>query len=105
MIKMGQIWNTHDSLASEQDHHDHDGNSHDEGSISEIFKDKPIIERAPDKMIDYFENYILIAFRHTLITINVTNLEIDENDIDHERPITIVGIKSSQINSFDLDGK
>lgn len=37
----------------------------DEGpSITQIFKNKPFIERAPDKMLDYLNGYILLAYQN-----------------------------------------
>ena len=47
-----------------------------------MFKNK-IIMRGPDKMMDYIENYILIAYRYMIITIALHDAHVDgESPID-----------------------
>lgn len=39
-------------------------------SVSQMFKNK-IIQRAPDKMIDYLNGYILLSFRNHIVYLDV----------------------------------
>ena len=39
-------------------------------SVSQIFKNK-IIQRAPDKMIDYLDGYILLSYRYHIVYLDV----------------------------------
>ena len=60
-------------------------------SISKLFKNK-LIERAPNKMIDYFDGYIMLAYRNVLFY-----LKIDKNKIDKTEPSNQV----EEINAQD----
>ena len=42
-----------------------------------MFKDE-IIKRAPDKMIDYLQGYIMVAYRNSIIYLNVSQYGIDD---------------------------
>ena len=45
---------------------------------------KQIIERAPDRMLDFSYNHVLLAYRHNLIYINVKDTGICENESVNE---------------------
>ena len=67
-----------------QDHiHSYDAQDQDllpkTKSVTEKLKE-PIIVRTPDKMIDYLNGYILLAYRDLIVYINVTDINIDEKD-------------------------
>ena len=50
-------------------------------SVSQIFKER-IIRRAPDKMIEYLQDHILLAYRNSIIYIDLSRYEIcGGNDI------------------------
>ena len=48
-------------------------------SVYEIFRDNLIV-RAPDKMIDYFDGYIMLAFRNVIFYVRVDGDRIDQTD-------------------------
>ena len=49
-------------------------------NVSELFA-KDIIKRAPDKMIDIIDNHILLAYRNSIIYLDVSQYGIDNRDI------------------------
>lgn len=50
-----------------------------EDSVYEIFRDNLIV-RAPDKMIDYFDGYIMLAFRNVIFYVKVDGEKINTTD-------------------------
>ena len=50
-----------------------------EDSVYEIFRDNLIV-RAPDKMIDYFDGYIMLAFRNVIFYVRVDGEKINTTD-------------------------
>ena len=50
-----------------------------EESVYEIYGDKLIV-RAPDKMIDYFDGFIMLAFRNVIFYVKVDGKRIEETD-------------------------
>ena len=93
MLKMGEI-------------HDENGaatvqNSGQE-SVSQIFKHQLIV-RAPDKMIDYFCDFILIAYRNLIVAINVTDLKIDgAGAVESSDKVIETAIEEGSITYLDL---
>ena len=49
-------------------------------NVSELFG-KDIIKRAPDKMIDIIDNHILLAYRNSIIYLDVSQYGIYNDDI------------------------
>lgn len=50
----------------------------DRASVSECFRGKELITRAPDKMISYYAGYIILAYRDNIFQFNVTKDRVDE---------------------------
>ena len=73
-------------------------------SISEIFTDgdhNKLIERAPNKMIDYFDGYIILGFRSVLVYLKINKEEIDEKKESEEViEINVQGL--SEIKQLNL---
>ena len=70
--------------------------------MSQIFKDQLIV-RAPDKMIDYFCNFILIAYRNLIVAINVTDLKIDgAGAVESSDKVIETAIEEGSITYLDL---
>ena len=50
-------------------------------SVSQIYQDS-LIKRAPDKMIDYVQGFILLAYRNSIIYLNVQKFTSQESEED-----------------------
>ena len=60
-------------------------------SVSDCFKGKELITRAPDKMLSYYEGYIILAFRDNIFQFNITKNRIDDKTSnDSKDPIESV---------------
>ena len=95
MLKTGEIRNIDDDEAF------HEQQLQGE-SITQM-ADNQIIKRAPDKMIDYFENHILLAYRNTIMTINVEkyHTEVEEKgEFAEDKRHNVVDVK---IPETDID--
>ena len=68
MRALGEV--RHDLFDDEDDYDEVEDKQLDGKSVSNLFKDK-IIKRAPDKMLHYLDGSILIAFRNTLIHVDL----------------------------------
>ena len=73
-------------------------------SISEMFGDE-IIDRAPDKMVDFLQGNIMLAYRDLIIYCNVNDYGVEDitkipagNDPNY----VIVDIKKEQLQFLDL---
>ena len=49
-------------------------------SVGQIFGEA-IIERAPDKMIDFLDNHILLAYRNSIIYMDVSSYGVIDNNV------------------------
>ena len=49
-------------------------------SVSECFKGNELIARGPDRMVSYFEGFIILAFRNNIFYLNVNDARIDEKE-------------------------
>ena len=49
-------------------------------SVNSIFSTR-IIERAPDKMIDFLDNHILLAYRNLIIYMDVSEYGLTDGDV------------------------
>ena len=72
--------------------------------LTEIFKEKDeqLIERAPDKMIDYFDGFIMLAFRGVVVYIDVTKHKIDD-ETSHEMIEHTISEESNLIRLLNLN--
>ena len=61
-------------------------------SVNEFFSNK-IIERAPDKMIDFLDNHILLAYRNLIIYMDVSEYGLMDNEVPQN-------VKIGQDNHF-----
>ena len=68
---------------------DYDENGQiNQASVSDCFKGKELITRAPDKMISFYAGYIILAFRDNIFQFNVTKARVDEKtSSDSKEPI------------------
>ena len=75
-------------------------------SVTELLKE-PIIVRTPDKMIDYLNGYILLAYRDLIVYINVTDINIDEKDEldDANTPGTHKRLEESNFTDCEVSRK
>ena len=49
-------------------------------SVGQIFSEE-IIERSPDKMIDFLDNHILLAYRNSIIYMDVSSYGVIDNNV------------------------
>ena len=49
-------------------------------SVSQCFNGRQLINRAPDKMIDFFQDFIILAYRENFLYLNVTQTHIDQRE-------------------------
>ena len=68
---------------------DYDENRHiEQASVSDCFKGRELITRAPDKMISFYAGYIILAYRDNIFQLNVTKDRVDEKTShDGKEPI------------------
>ena len=78
MQAMGEA-GAEDYKMSEVDSKEEQGDEIFEDSVYEIFRDDLIV-RAPDKMIDYFDGYIMLAFRNVIFYVKVDGEKINTTD-------------------------
>ena len=78
MQAMGEA-GAEDYKMSEVDSKEEQGDEIFEDSVYEIFRDDLIV-RAPDKMIDYFDGFIMLAFRNVIFYVKVDGKRIEETD-------------------------
>ena len=76
-------------------------------SVSQIFS-KKIIDRAPDKMIDFIDNHILVAYRNTIIYLNVSSYGVKDGNIpshlrNGQQKSHFIKVKVPMENIFFLD--
>ena len=83
---------------------DNDDSVFHQFSVTEIFKEKDeqLIERAPDKMIDYFDGFIMLAFRGVVVYVDVTEHKIDK-ETSHEMIEHTISEESNLIKRLDLN--
>lgn len=63
-----------------------------------------LIVRAPDKMIAYYHNLIILAFRNFIIYVNVKEQKFDdEHDKKEWNEVTRVEVKEADFDYLDLD--
>ena len=63
-----------------------------------------LIVRAPDKMIAYYKNLIILAFRNFIIYVNVKEQKFDdEYDKREWNEVTRVEVKEADFDYLDLD--
>lgn len=98
MRALGEVRGTHDDAASEQASFE-EFSEFQTQSVSELFQGK-IIQRAPDKMISYYQSFVLLAFRNTLVYISVEDQSIDE--VDQSDDVIVVNVESSQFDFLNL---
>ena len=85
MQAMGEA-GAEDYKMSEVDSKEEQGDDIFEDSVYEIFRDDLIV-RAPDKMIDYFDGYIMLAYRNVIFYVKVDGEKIEATN---KSSITIV---------------
>ena len=49
-------------------------------SVSQIFEGE-LVDRAPDKMIDFLQGHVLLAYRNSIVYLDVSNFGIDEPEL------------------------
>ena len=69
-------------------------------SVTECFKESQLITRAPDKMIDYFKDYVLLAYRDIIIYLNVSEANVESYNKSDK--VISVSIDDSKIRRLDL---
>ena len=79
MQAMGEAGADDYKVDSKVESDDDDANHMFEESVYEIYRDKLIV-RAPDKMIDYFDGFIMLAFRSVIFYVKVDGKRIEETD-------------------------
>ena len=63
-----------------------------------------LIARAPDKMIAYYENLIILAFRNFILYVNVKEQKIDDDHGQTEwDEVTRVEVNEADFDYLDLD--
>ena len=63
-----------------------------------------LITRAPDKMIAYYDNLIILAFRNFILYVNVKEQKFDdEHDKKEWNEVTRVEVKEADFDYLDLD--
>ena len=92
MQAMGEA-GAEDYKMSEVDSKEEQGDDIFEDSVYEIFRDDLIV-RAPDKMIDYFDGYIMLAYRNVIFYVKVDGKQIEATN---KSPVTII----EKINQSD----
>ena len=58
------------------------------------------IKRGPDKMIDYFDNFVILAYRDTIIYLDVSEAKIEIQE-QSDKPVSI-NVDESKIRKLDL---
>ena len=87
---------------------------HPRQNVSELFG-KDIIKRAPDKMIDIIDNHILLAYRNSIIYLDVSQYGIYNDDIRvrddlkaermHDEHFIPINVEREQLLFFELQPK
>ena len=80
---------------------------HDYPKVNEMFSDQ-IIRRAPDKMIDFLQGNILLAYRDLMVYVRVSEYGVDDpskipsNVEDRESNFVHINVPDDKVSFLDL---
>ena len=72
-------------------------------SVNQRFKNHDqLITRAPDKMITFFSDNLILAYRDNISQINLADAKVDEKDGNGKEAFIEANISEDQVNLLDL---